>query len=289
MANSRRHDGPFGYCLNTSTIMGQRLGVADEFTLAAEAGYDGIEPWVRELDAYAGEGGSLEDLGGKARDLGLAVVNLIGFFDWLADDDEQRRDALEQARHAMDVAARIGCPMLATPPMGVTEPESFDYGKAAERYADVCRVAEDYGVTPVLEFWGHSAVLGTLGEALHVAAGSGRREACVLADVFHMYKGGSPYEGLRLLGPNALGLFHMNDFPAEPPREEITDAERVYPGDGVAPLASIFEDLCEAGFRGMLSLELFNEQYWKEDARAVARTGLEKMQGLVQDALPDAS
>jgi hypothetical protein len=40
-----------------------------------------------------------------------------------------------------------------------------------------------------------------------------------------------------------------------------------------------------AGFRGFLSLELFNEDYWKQPALDVARTGLEKMKAVVRAAL----
>ena len=39
---------------------------------------------------------------------------------------------------------------------------------------------------------------------------------------------------------------------------------------------------CASGFQVMLSLELFNRQYWKEDPLTVARTGLRTMKaGLV--------
>jgi sugar phosphate isomerase/epimerase len=73
----------------------------------------------------------------------------------------------------------------------------------------------------------------------------------------------------------------MNDYPAEPPRDEIADAHRVYPGDGVAPLAGLLRDLRAAGFRGALSLELFNREYWKQDPLTVAKTGLERMRAAV--------
>jgi quercetin dioxygenase-like cupin family protein len=87
----------------------------------------------------------------------------------------------------------------------------------------------------------------------------------------------------------AMHVLHMNDYPAQPPREKITDAERVYPGDGVAPVVQILRDLHASGFRGMLSLELFNRELWKQDPFAVARTGLEKMKALVAKArLADA-
>ncbi|MBV8126274.1 MAG: hypothetical protein JO114_01260 [Planctomycetaceae bacterium] len=40
-------------------------------------------------------------------------------------------------------------------------------------------------------------------------------------------------------------------------------------------------DLRASGFQVMLSLELSNRQYWKEDPLTVARTGLQKMKALV--------
>lgn len=284
-AQDSRFAAPFRFCLNTSTIKGQGLSLADEIDLVADAGYDGIEPWVRELDAHVEAGGSLENLRQRAADRGLGIENLIGFFEWIVDDDDRRAAALEEARRNMEMARQVGCPLLAAPPMGATDTEGLDLRRAAERYRKLLEIGEDYGVTPVLEFWGHSRTLGRLGEALLVAAEAGRRDARILADVFHMYKGGSPYQGLRLTGPDTFGLFHVNDFPAEPLRDEISDADRVYPGDGVAPLDDIFGDLADAGFHGALSLELFNESYWQQDARAVAETGLKNMRKAVRRAL----
>ena len=282
---SQHAQAPFTFCLNTSTISGQKLSLVDELNLAAEAGYSGIEPWVSELDAYAAGGGSLEDLGKRAADLGLEIVNLIGFFEWVVDDEARRAKALEEARRNMDIARRVGCTRLAAPPMGATDVADLSLENAADRYRALLEIGEGCGVTPVLEFWGHSKSLGRFGEALHVAAQCGRRDACILADVFHMYKGGSPYEALRLVGADTIALFHVNDFPSHPPRAQITDAARVYPGDGVAPLDAIFRDLQTAGFHGPLSLELFNRGYWQQDARTVAETGLRKMLAAVGHAL----
>jgi sugar phosphate isomerase/epimerase len=77
----------------------------------------------------------------------------------------------------------------------------------------------------------------------------------------------------------------MNDYPAAPPRPEITDAHRVYPGDGVAPLKAILGTLAAIGFRGTLSLELFNRDYWQQDPLEVARRGLAKMRRAVEAVL----
>ncbi len=79
-----------------------------------------------------------------------------------------------------------------------------------------------------------------------------------------------------------MHVFHINDYPATPERAEITDAHRVFPGDGVAPLDALFRTLRDTGFRGMLSLELFNREYWNQDALYVARAGFEKTREAVQ-------
>ena len=141
------------------------------------------------------------------------------------------------------------------------------------------------GVVPQLEVWGFSKTLTRLSTAVMFAVETGHPKACVLADAYHLYKGGSDVNGVRLLGPLGMHVMHVNDYPADPPRERITDAMRVYPGDGVAPLKQIFTTLRDIGYRGYLSLELFNEKYWKEaDALTVASTGLQKTREAVQKA-----
>ena len=276
----------FAYCLNTSTIRAQVADLPAAMRIAAEAGYDGIEPWIEELDRYTEAGGALEDLARLAGDLGLRIENGIGFFEWIVDDDARRAAAFEQARRNMDMLARVGCPRVAAPPFGATDAAGLDLRAAGERYAELLEVGREYGVTPVVEFWGASQCLGRLSEAVFVAVESGQPDACVLADVFHMYRGGSAFGGLRLLGPGTLALLHVNDYPVADSPDSLTDADRVFPGDGVAPWPQLIGDLRAIGFRGPLSLELFNEAYWQRDALSVAREGLEKLRRLVR-AAPD--
>ena len=272
---------PFGYCLNTSTIREQGLSLVEMIDLVAETGYDGIEPWVRELDAFVEQGGSPDELRHRLADAGLTVPNLIGFFEWAVDDPARRAAGLKEAERAMALCAAVGCRHLAAPPSGITQAE-VPLPILAERYRAVLDLGTRMGVVPVVEFWGLSRTLSRLGDAVYVAMESGHRDACVLVDVFHMYKSGSPHDGLRLAGPETIALVHINDYPAEPARERITDADRVYPGDGIAPLDQILRDLTAVGYRGILSLELFNEAYWKQDPRQVAETGLAKIRGLVE-------
>lgn len=105
-------------------------------------------------------------------------------------------------------------------------------------------------------------------------------KACMLPDVYHMFRGGSGFESLKQISENAIEVFHFNDFVTSIPREQQKDSDRVYPGDGAAPFAQIVNDLSQQGKSKVFSLELFNESYWKNDALEVAKTGLRKMKKL---------
>ena len=275
---------PFGYCLNTSTIMGQKLPIVEVVDIAARAGYQGIEPWLGELERHVQGGGSLADLGKRIRDRGLSVESAIGFPEWLVDDEGRRKKGLDQARREMEMVRAIGGTRIAAPAAGATDRADIDPRRIAERYRALLGIGDAIGVVPEVEVWGFSKTLGTLAEAAFVAIAADHPKACVLPDVFHLHKGGSGFRGIRLLNPAAIGIFHVNDYP-DTPLDKVTDADRVYPGDGVAPFKELLGDLRDIGYRGMLSLEVFNRDYWKQDPLTVARTGLEKLRAVVRGAL----
>jgi|WetSurMetagenome_2_1015567.scaffolds.fasta_scaffold117784_1 2-keto-myo-inositol isomerase len=277
--------GTFTLCLNTATIRGQKLGITREIEVVAQAGYQGFEPWVESIDQYAKGGGSLKDLRKRIADAGLTVESAIGFPEWIVDDDARRAKGLERAKYEMDLVAQIGGKRIAAPPAGATRPPAVDLAKAAERFRALLELGDQMGVTPQLEVWGFSASLSRLSQCLSVAMETGHPKACVLADVFHLYKGGSPFEGLRLASPSALQVFHLNDYPSDPPRDKINDGFRQFPGDGSGPITQILRDLRASGGRTVLSLELFNKKYWEQDALRTAREGLAKMQSAVAKAL----
>jgi sugar phosphate isomerase/epimerase len=190
-------------------------------------------------------------------------------------------------RRDMDLVRAIGGKRIAAPPVGMTDRTGVDLRVLGERYRALCELGDRSGVVPEAEVWGFSKTMGRLSEVAAILIESGHPKACLLPDVYHLYKGGSDYGGLRVLAPSAVHVLHMNDFPADPPRASIKDEHRVYPGAGVAPITKILRDLRDGGFRVTLSLELFNRDYWKGDALAVAKTGLASMKVAVARAMAE--
>jgi 2-keto-myo-inositol isomerase len=281
-AASAAANQPFRFSLNMATIRGHNLKLEQEIEVAAKAGYNAFEPWMERIHRFVQEGGSLKDLRQRLKDLNLSVENAIGFPAWCVDDETKRAQGFEQTKKDMDLLAQLGSPRIAAPPAGVNQ--KLEVERMAERYRQLLELGDQIGVVPVLEFWGRHVALGKLSTATAVALECGHPKASVLADVFHMYRGGSPFDGLRLLGPQALQVLHMNDYPAEPPLDKINDSHRIFPGDGIAPFGEILRNLRSVGAVPVLSLELFNQEYYKRDALEVAREGLQKMKQVVAKA-----
>jgi 2-keto-myo-inositol isomerase len=285
---------PFGYCLNTSTVRnaeGKSRPMLELIEIASKAGYQAIEPWISEIQDYQKTGGTLADLKKRLEDAGLVVPDAIGFAEWIVADEPRRRLALEQAKRDMDLVQQIGGVRIAAPPVGATggtskrdDPKAsepvIDLVAAAVRYRELFELGLKVGVAPIVEVWGFSKTLRRLGETLLIAVESGVKGAAVLPDIYHLYKGGSDFNGLALLAPEAIGIFHVNDYP-KIERDKINDADRVYPGDGIAPVGEVLKTLQRINYHGFLSIELFNREYWKQDPHIVAKTALEKLDALV--------
>lgn len=273
----------FRFCLNTSTISGQKPGLVQSIEIAAKAGYDGLELWINDIREYLKQGNSLEALRKLIKDKRLVVEDAISFTEWMVDNDTRRKAALAELEEEMKIMAVLGCHRIAAPPAGIGKDEPVDFQKAGIRYREILALGRRYNVMPLMEFWGASGTVYNLSQAVAIATAANDRDARILPDVYHLFRGGSGFDGLRLLNGNAIEVIHFNDYPASIPVNEQTDSDRVYPGDGAAPLKQILRDLKAMGGTKVLSLELFNKTYWAQDALLVAKTGLEKMKKLVRE------
>ncbi len=272
---------PWPIVLNTSTI--RPASLRDKINAAAEAGYDGIEPWVEDLEKYEAEGGDLNALGRQIRDKGLFVPNVIGLWECMPAGEDAWQASLPATRNRMRMCAAIGSQHVAAIP--APDRADFDLKWGADRYRDLLQIGrEEYGLVVAFEFVGFFKGVHRLGQACAVAVDACDADACLIADTFHLYRGGSGFDGLCHLDGAFIANFHWNDVPASPPREELGDQHRIYPGDGILPLRQVLESLKGIGYTGPLSLELFNREHWEQDPKVVAETGLRKIMGLMAPA-----
>ena len=213
----------------------------------------------------------------------MTVEGAIAFNSFLDDDDARRAASMEKLKVDMDKVAQIGGRRIAAPPGNNRAAVSLD--NAAKYYREALEMGEKMGVQPLLELWGTHPVLGPLSHGIYVTVAAGRADASLLLDVFHLYKSGTPFTALRQINGASLHLMHLNDYPQAADPSTLNDGNRIYPGDGVAPLRQILRDLRDSGFRGYLSLELFNRDYWARSADENLKTAMEKIRATVRSAM----
>jgi sugar phosphate isomerase/epimerase len=182
----------------------------------------------------------------------------------------------------MRMAAAIGAEHIQTIPNTVGE--NYSQKWVADRYRDILEIGiNEFNILPALVFVKYFPVK-TLGQATGIAMDANHPSAMIIPDVYHMYISEGGFEAIKMLRGESIAIFQFNDAPALPALAQLNDEHRVYPGDGILPLEQIFKDLKGTGFKGCISLEMYNPVYWKGDLQNVAETGLRKTLEILKKA-----
>jgi 2-keto-myo-inositol isomerase len=92
----------------------------------------------------------------------------------------------------------------------------------------------------------------------------------MVLDTFHFFAGGSRLDDVARMPLDRLLVVHVNGC-EDRPKHELTDAHRLYPGEGAIPVDAILGALHARGYDGVVSVEIFRPEYWEQDPGHVAR------------------
>ncbi len=262
----------FQYCLNSSTIRPAPL--LEKIRIAGTLGYAAIELWNDDLNAHVQSGGSTREVRQRLDDAGLQVPTVIAVHGWLGSSGVAHVRALDEARRRMQQAVEVGAShIVASPAM-----DAVDLSRGGENYRELLEMGRQIGVAPAMEYLGFVASVYTINQAWRIAVDADHPDATLVMDPFHILRGGGLLESIAKVPGDKVAIWHWNDIPATKPAAEQTDADRVFPGDGIGPLKEIERLARQQGYSGFVSLELFNPKLWARDPEEVARIGLDKMQ-----------
>ncbi len=260
--------------LNGATIMPSPL--EDDVDIAASCGYTALEIWAGKLDAYTTSGSSPEGLADlmRAREIAPGCINSIE--DITCRDVDGRRALLDELRERVATAITLGAPSIVVVPSRRDPP--VPYRKAVAEAVEVLRSMSDVAgeISLAFEFLGKpGCTVPTLGMATEIVQRVDRPNVGMVIDTFHFYAGGSAFDDLHHVPLEELFVVHLNGC-EDLPLSELTDAHRLYPGEGAIPIGSIVGALHDRGYDGVVSVEIFRPEYWDQDPRHVARTAYER-------------
>jgi sugar phosphate isomerase/epimerase len=268
-------------CLNQITIRRQPPDdLARDLAAVRAGGWEAIEVWLRHWDGFVERAG-LAAARRLLDDAGLVAAGACGQPGVLFAQGEARAQVWSEFQRRLEQCQALGAPNLVVTPGPLTaageRPSEADLERAAENLRRAGEVAAPYGVTLGIEFLKGAPLANNLPTALMLARMVGHPHVGVLVDTFHLYAGISKLEDLGLLrdaAPARITFVHINDVPAQRPRELWTDKDRVLPGAGALPLHAILEAIRASGYDGYLSLELFNDELsasWATDPAGTSR------------------
>jgi 4-hydroxyphenylpyruvate dioxygenase len=256
-----------------SVCMGGAL--EGKFAAAAKAGFRAVELFENDLTFFNGKPRDARQL---AADLGLEIVALQPLRDFEAMPDPMRRRNFERAARKLELMDDLGARLLCLC-SNVSLEAIDDAEQAAADLAELADLARQHGMRIGYEAlaWGRHVKDWTA--AWDIVRAADRDNLGIVLDSFHICVRGNPIEPIANLPAERIALVQVADAPAlamDP--LSLSRHYRCYPGQGDYPIVDYLDAVTRSGYRGPLSLEIFNDQFRGASAAAIAVDGMRSLQ-----------
>lgn len=259
-------------CINPATTM--KTDYRTDIEAYAAAGFKAMEIWLGKVDEFL-KTNSLKDARAVLDDNGLKAADSCAVYDIMLPTNKKK--VFDNFKRQLEITVALGASVVAVVtdrPQKVT-PTSYD--RAITNLRKAADIAKAYKVKLAVEFISRTKLLGSLRTTRKLIHRVGRSNVGILFDTFHFYTGVSQMPDILETKGKEIFFVHINDC-TDVPRELAEDANRVLLGRGVFPLKEIIRSLKKIGYNGYYSLELFNEELWAQDSKAVARKAYRNLQ-----------
>ena len=255
-----------------SVCMGGAL--EGKLAAAAKAGFRAVELFENDLTFFSGKP---RDARRMADDLGLEIVALQPLRDFEAMPDPLRSRNFERAARKLELMDELGARLLCL--CSNVSPEAIDDpSRAAADLAELADLARRRGMRLGYEAlaWGRHVKDWTA--AWDIVRTADRDNLGIVLDSFHICARRNPIEPIAALPADRIALVQVADAPAlvmDP--LSLSRHYRCYPGQGDYPIVDYLDAVTRAGYRGPLSLEIFNDQFRGAAAAAIAVDGMRSL------------
>lgn len=264
--------GKMTLCLHQNTSAG--AGYRKSLEGWARAGIKEVELVSSMLDEFL----KTEDLAAARKvvtDLGLTAVSCSPGLSDFWNPHPGHAAHMETLKRRCEQYATFGIKKIYNPATTTMKISADDYKAGLDCIRETGEIAKQYGMVASIEFVRASTYISNLRTCVNLLRAAAHPNVRVLFDFYHFWSGPSKFEDMDLLQPGDVAHVHFQDVP-DMPRELLTNATRLIPGDGITPIDKILKKLVEKGYSGPLSVELFLPEFQQGDPFEVARKIREK-------------
>jgi 4-hydroxyphenylpyruvate dioxygenase len=262
----------FRTALATVCISGS---LEDKLVAAAGAGFDGVEIFEPDLVAS-----SLSPAQVRARcaDLGLTIDLYQPFRDFDDDRPAQVEANLRRAERKFDVMEQLGTDLLlvcsAVSPHAVADDEVI-----AAQLHRLAAAAGARGMRVAYEALAWGTHVDTYERSWEIVRRGDHPALGLCLDSFHILSRGSDPAGIRGIPGEKVFFLQLADAPhLTMDVLQWSRHHRLFPGQGAFDLPAFLEHVVAAGYRGPLSLEVFNDVFRQSDP---GRTAVDALRSLL--------
>ena len=246
----------------------------EKLEAAAAIGFDGVEIFENDLLTYDG---SPQDVRAIAEGLGLTITIFQPFRDCEAMPEPQRQKNLDRAERKFDVMQALGTDLLLVcsnvHPAAIDDPQ-----RAAADLAEMAEHAQRRGLRIGYEALAWGRHVKRWRQAWSIVEAAAHPALGLIVDSFHTLALGDDPSGIAALPGEKLFFVQLADAP-ELSMDVLSWSRhfRNFPGQGHLPVAAFLRAALACGYRGPLSLEIFNDEFRAAPARLTARDGLRSL------------
>lgn len=249
--------------------------LADKLTAAASSGFDGVEIFENDLIASSL---SPEDVRHRSADLGLTIDLYQPFRDFEAVPPELFEANLRRATHKFGVMRRLGADTMLVC-SSVSPAASDDDGLAAAQLRALAERAAERGIRVAYEALAWGRFVNTWEHSWDLVRRADHPSLGLCLDSFHVLSRVPDAPGIADLPGDKLFFLQLADAPRmDMDVLQWSRHHRLFPGQGAFELPTFLGHVLAAGYRGPLSLEVFNDVFRQADP---ARTAVDAMRSLL--------
>jgi 4-hydroxyphenylpyruvate dioxygenase len=247
-----------------------RGGLAEKLEAIAAAGFKGVEIFENDLLSFDGAPSDVRRMVG---DLGMEIVTFQPFRDFEGMPPDKRARALARAERKFDLMQELGCDLLLV--CSNVSPESVGgIDRAAADLSELGARANKRGLRIGFEALAWGRHINDYRDAWEAVRRADHGAVGLVLDSFHMLARGTDLKAISAIPRDRIFLVQIADAP-------VLDMDalswsrhfRNFPGQGDLPLLDFMAALQATDYDGVLSLEIFNDQFRAGSARSVAIDG----------------
>lgn len=250
-------------------------GALDEkLRTIAAAGFDAVEIFENDFTSFDG---SARDVARMCGDLGLRIAALQPFRDFEGMPEPQRGLAFRRAEKKFDLMAELGTDLLLVC-SNVSPLALGGIDRAADDFRELGELAAKRGLRVGYEALAWGRYVNDYRDAWEIVRRANHPAIGIILDSFHTLAPGFPVGPIAAIPSDRIFLVQLADAP-QLDLDVLSWSRhfRCFPGQGNLPVGDFMKAVESTGYKGALSLEIFNDQFRAQSTREVALDGMRSL------------